>query len=143
MNDDMPGFLQVNDEAAASQAFDVFYTKAQNRAPLERLCLALLDDALNDLRRGGRARRREAEEWIRTEGVEWTFSFDSVCEVLKLDPRAARKAIFSRRVKRRSYTKRDRYWGSQRVRMTAERVTSPIIDRQSAGRGDSSSKEIS
>jgi len=36
---------------------------------------------------------REAEEWILEEGGDWLFSFDNICEVLRLDPHHLRQGL--------------------------------------------------
>ena len=67
---------------------------------LQRLCLAILEDALNCLEiravRGGliaRARyRHEAWEWFLSD-AEYCFSFTIVCAVLDLNVEAVRRAV--------------------------------------------------
>lgn len=77
--------------------------------PEELLCLAVLENAIDDLRRGGfqsrnergatslshEARRfaREAEQWIASSDNAPVHSFVSVCLTLGLDPAAVRKAV--------------------------------------------------
>jgi hypothetical protein len=67
---------------------------------LQRLCLAILDDALKCLGVGGahggpraRARyRHEARAWVLSE-ADYCFSFASVCSVLNLDAGAVRRQL--------------------------------------------------
>jgi hypothetical protein len=58
---------------------------------LQRLCLALLLDALKCVWTPGR-RQREAWEWMRSE-AEYCFSFSTVCAVLNLDAQAMRREV--------------------------------------------------
>src|SRR5262249_42119514 len=67
---------------------------------LQRLCLAILEDALNCLEiravRGGRIARaryrHEAWEWFLSD-AEYCFSFTIVCAVLDLNAEAVRRAV--------------------------------------------------
>ncbi len=67
---------------------------------LQRLCLAILEDALNCLEiravRGGhiaRARyRNEAWAWLMSD-ADYCFSFTTVCSVLQLNAEAIRKQL--------------------------------------------------
>jgi hypothetical protein len=66
----------------------------------QRLMLAVLVDAINVLHgwRGvgsGRKRRAfaEAAQWINTRGSTYPFSFDSICEVLEIDPEVLRSRL--------------------------------------------------
>jgi hypothetical protein len=77
--------------------------------PEELLCLAVLEQAIDDLRRGGfvsrnecnagfltgEARRNavEAAEWFASRDAEPVHSFVAVCSTLGLDPAAVRKAV--------------------------------------------------
>jgi hypothetical protein len=55
--------------------------------------LAVLDNAIQHYcGRAGRP-RTEAEHWIAARSTQSPFSFKTVCEVLGLDPDAARQAI--------------------------------------------------
>jgi hypothetical protein len=70
-------------------------------APLRRLMLAMLGDALDCLRRGASesassARRRaarEAAEWVNDTAEEHLFSFNCVCETLGIHPEALRESL--------------------------------------------------
>jgi len=70
-------------------------------APLRRLMLAVLGDALDCLRcgisdAGGSARHRaafEAAEWVRDTTADHLFSFNCVCETLGINPAALRESL--------------------------------------------------
>ncbi len=70
-------------------------------APLRRLMLAMLGDALDCLRRGASesassARRkaaREAAEWVNDTAEDHLFSFNCVCETLGIHPEALRESL--------------------------------------------------
>jgi hypothetical protein len=63
--------------------------------PEKRLMLAVLMDAIVQLKRRGSAGAVEAEAWIRgaTEGAS-PFSFAAVCEVLGLEPSYLARGVF-------------------------------------------------
>lgn len=75
----------------------------RRKAPLEpekRLMLAVLEDAVACFQKylfardgKGRTMFRDAEDWILEEGSDWLFSFESVCELLGLDPRYVRQGL--------------------------------------------------
>jgi len=65
--------------------------------PERRLMVAVLADAIgcfqkNRMARNAKKRRLflEAEEWIRSEDIEWPFSFRNICDVLGVDAEALR-----------------------------------------------------
>ncbi len=70
-------------------------------APLRRLMLAVLGEALDCLRRGisdasGSARHKaafEAAEWVRDTTADHLFSFNCVCETLGINPAALRESL--------------------------------------------------
>src|SRR5262245_3982631 len=66
------------------------------------LMIAILSDAVLCIERGRRRRHwrtrqlaAEAEEWVRSDGREWPFSFGSICDVLDFDPDALRAGLLS------------------------------------------------
>ena len=66
----------------------------------QRLMLAVLVDAINSLQgwhRLGSARKRrafaEAAQWVNTRGTGYPFSFDSICDVLGIDPAILRDRL--------------------------------------------------
>jgi hypothetical protein len=72
--------------------------------PELRLMLAILDDAVACYTKSLRRPRqnpdllaRQAEFWIRLDDWESPFSFNNVCEALRLDPIATRERILRKR----------------------------------------------
>jgi hypothetical protein len=70
--------------------------------PEKRLMLAVLEDAVhcfqdNISEQSGTKRKlfEEAEEWLLTEGDEWAFSFENICEALGLGPEYVREGLLS------------------------------------------------
>jgi hypothetical protein len=95
------------------------YYDSRRRSPtdnaLHRLMLAVLADALECLSDRGpvkgiggkRAARMEAERWVEDDNDDHPFSFISICEALRIDAPALRKALSpwsasGRRLKRRA-----------------------------------------
>jgi hypothetical protein len=73
----------------------------------KRLMAAVLADAvecymkqLDSLEPRGRQLFEDAEAWIFTENKAWFFSFDTICEILNLDPAYIRQGILEWRRKR-------------------------------------------
>ncbi len=67
--------------------------------PESRLMFAVLEDALRCLEKyasagSGKAKTLfdETEDWLLSTNDDWVFSFNNVCEVLRLDPQYIRKA---------------------------------------------------
>ena len=65
--------------------------------PERRLMVAILEDAIDCLRKNAvtRSRRRrrlftEAEEWMWSDDMSWIFSFRNICDHLGLDTQALR-----------------------------------------------------
>jgi hypothetical protein len=76
--------------------------RKQHFTPEEQLMLAVLEDAvfcfqkyLSAQDRKGRALFQEAEEWILDENDEWFFSFNNICEVLRVDPNYLRQGLLT------------------------------------------------
>jgi len=68
------------------------------------LMLAILEDAvacfcktLRRPRQNPEILSRQAEFWFRLDDWESPFSFNNICEALRLDPRATRERIFAKR----------------------------------------------
>lgn len=66
----------------------------------QRLMLAVLVDAINILQgwnRAGSARKRrafaEAGQWVNTQGTNYPFSFDSICDALGIDSEILRRRL--------------------------------------------------
>jgi hypothetical protein len=89
-----------DDVIARSEFFDSRKRQAYN-APLRRLMLAVLRDALDCLSSGEshgasiaqRKAAREAAEWISDTSDEQLFSFGCVCETLGIHPGALRDSL--------------------------------------------------
>jgi hypothetical protein len=60
---------------------------------LKALMLAVLDNAVQNYCGPAGRLRSEAEQWLAARAARSPFSFKTVCEVLGLDPDAARQAI--------------------------------------------------
>ncbi len=98
------------DTLLPAQYLDTFRRKT-HLEPEKRLVLAVLEDAIACFQkhlfaRDGKRRGmfREAEEWIMAEGSDWLFSFESICEVLALEPQYVRQGLA--RWKERKLTER-------------------------------------
>jgi len=82
---------------------DVLLTMPESRrqqAPEVRLMIRILEDAILCFQRyrnakDGPTRRsfREAHDWLMSDDKEWTFSFQSICEVLGLSPSYVRRGL--------------------------------------------------
>ncbi len=59
----------------------------------QALMLAVLEDAIHNLRSAERPVRAEAEQWITSRERRYVFSFAVICETLNLDPSAARRSV--------------------------------------------------
>jgi len=86
-----------------------FFRHASALSPTKRLMLAVLRDALGDLRGGDDAPTRreqrlaaEAGSWFRADDESWPFSFVSVCHALGLDASAVRRSLTRGRTEART-----------------------------------------
>ncbi len=77
------------------------FGRNENLAPEKALLPAVLEDAIHCFRhysaahdRVGKQRFREAETWINRHGRDWVFTFDSVSELLGIEPECLRRKIF-------------------------------------------------
>lgn len=94
------------DTMLASQFFD----RIRRRSDLtgeKRLMCAVIEDAVDVYRKYAGVRDpaheklfRDAEEWIETRDRTWLFSFETICDVLGLEPDALRRGL--RAIKRRA-----------------------------------------
>lgn len=92
--------LSKGDAIARSQYYDS-RTGQDDNAPLKRLMLAVLGDALDCLRSGASNEPSaaqckaadEAAEWVRNTTDEHLFAFNSVCETLGIHPGALRESL--------------------------------------------------
>jgi hypothetical protein len=73
--------------------------------PEERLMFAVLSDAiecfqkyLGATNRHGRVLFREAEAWISSKDSKWPYSFEQICETLRLSPSYLRAGLMRWRV---------------------------------------------
>ena len=101
-----PHDLQFSDDSSRLIQPDVLlpiqFSAVRRRptAPEERLMLAVLEDAINCLQKyrdnpqpQGQRLYREAKRWLMDSGMDWTFSFERICEVLGLDSDYVRKGL--------------------------------------------------
>ena len=75
-------------------------TSFEYLTPERALLLAMLQDAVHCFRHYSAARDRvgkrkfyDARSWIMSEGRDWVFAFDNVCECLGFDPQYVRQGI--------------------------------------------------
>jgi hypothetical protein len=90
-------FLFQTDVLAPTRYLATFHRRI--RAPEEQLMLAVLEDAVLHFQkylfvhdRKGQILLREAEDWFMGEG-DGLFSFNDICEVVKLDSRYIRQGL--------------------------------------------------
>ena len=59
-----------------------------------RLMAAVLEDALNVLRKCPRSRAgREAREWVKSRDASWPFAFERICEAFEIDANHVRQQL--------------------------------------------------
>ena len=59
-----------------------------------RLMAAVLEDAINVLRKRPRSRAgREAREWLLSRDTTYPFAYERICEALDLDPESVRRRV--------------------------------------------------
>ncbi len=59
-----------------------------------RLMAAVLEDAINILRKQPRSRAgREAREWLTSSDASWPFAFERICDALDLDADSVRRRV--------------------------------------------------
>lgn len=87
------------DALAAHEYFQTI-RKRDRLAPEEELMLAVLEDAFFCLRKylfardkKGKAICRETEKWILEEDSKWIFSFENICEFLRISPSYIRAGL--------------------------------------------------
>lgn len=87
------------DTLLPDQFLDTFRRKL-HLEPEKKLMLAILEDATACYQKytfardsKGKALFRETEEWVFAKGDQGIFSFDSVCEILSLDPDYVRRGL--------------------------------------------------
>lgn len=91
--------MTAGDSSMAQQYLDTF-RRSEPLEPERALFAAILEDAIHNYRkysqardREGKERFREAEEWIMNSANHWIFCFNSVCELLGLDPEYVRSGL--------------------------------------------------
>ena len=69
-------------------------------SPRNRLMLAVLEEALVTFQRGlnsARAEQRrhffEVDRWVSSDDTDWPFSFENICNCLRIDPDYIRKGL--------------------------------------------------
>ncbi|HEX9453346.1 MAG TPA: hypothetical protein VGA27_03275 [Candidatus Binatia bacterium] len=87
------------DTLLPDQFLDTFKRKL-HLEPEKKLMLAILEDATACYQKytfardsKGKALFRETEDWVFAKGDQGVFSFDSVCEILSLDPDYVRRGL--------------------------------------------------
>jgi hypothetical protein len=95
--------LTAGDPSLAEQFLTTF-RRGEPLEPEKALLIALLEDAIHEYRKYGRARGREgqarlheAADWIMDDDESWIFSFKNVCELLGLDPEYIRRGVRDRK----------------------------------------------
>jgi hypothetical protein len=80
--------------------FDDLCRRSVGRSGEQRLALAVVRQAVEDLRKHRWARRRRAQriyrdayEWVDATDRRWPYSFINICEVLQLSPTALRAEL--------------------------------------------------
>jgi hypothetical protein len=91
--------ITSGDNSTAQQYSDTF-RRSEHLEPEKALVAAILEDAVHEYRKYSRARDakgkerfRAAEKWIMHRGNDWIFSFDNVCDLLRLDPEYVRRGL--------------------------------------------------
>jgi hypothetical protein len=87
------------DVLLVSEYLQVYQSNAAH-TPEMKLIAAVLEDAIDCYVKnlGAKTRRgkricNEAEEWIFGENDDWIFSFENICETLKLEPNYIRRVL--------------------------------------------------
>ena len=86
-------------DPADSQLLEI-QSKKDTREGEDRLMLAVLEDAIEYFQeyvlaenKKGKELFQEAEEWILEKDSDWIFSFENICEVLRLNPNYLRQGL--------------------------------------------------
>ncbi|HEU4341659.1 MAG TPA: hypothetical protein VFU31_08825 [Candidatus Binatia bacterium] len=90
--------------------------------PEKRLIVAVLEDAINVFQnnltaQSGRGKKLfdEAEEWIWEQDGHWLFSFESVCEILGLNPAYVRRGLLRWKEKQLAQSRSSESWEKRRM----------------------------
>jgi hypothetical protein len=96
--------LFQSDTLASAQYFEK-WCGLRYPGPEEMLMFAVLEDAITCFQRfssatsaHGKAQFREAEGWLMHEKSDWLFSFETICEVLQLNPNYIRAGLVHWRI---------------------------------------------
>ena len=131
-----PRVSDVPEDLLAAQHHFTLERARTDWLPSHRLMLAVLMDAIMQLKRGGRA-AEESRAWIRREDEsDFAFSFTGVCEALAIDRDALSRRLLDAgaappRIRRSVYTTRRLRQSRVRNRRTALR---PLKLAANAGR---------
>lgn len=102
MRDDLvgEGRLFEPDVMLPAQYFAIL-RKSAPQGPEYLLVLAMLQDAVECVQKyrwavdpNGRELYQEAYDWIASDDRKWPFSFENVCEILKIDPGYLRTGLY-------------------------------------------------
>jgi hypothetical protein len=91
-------------DSTITQEYLSTFRRSEQFEPEFALLRAILEDAVHCYRkyesaqdRAGRERFHEVEAWIMASNSDWIFSFESVCELLGLDPTYVRQKLRARK----------------------------------------------
>jgi hypothetical protein len=94
-------------DTVAPAEYLTIYKRRPGLEPEKKLMLAVLTDAIgcfqNFVCATDKRQKKwflEAEEWFNEEESEWIFSFENICDVLRLDPQYLRQGLISWKRKR-------------------------------------------
>ena len=92
--------MMLGADASVQQQYLDTVRRSEHLEPEKALLVALLEDAIHTYRkyratrdRVGKERFREAKKWIMGGGNDWIFSFNNVCELLRLNPDYVRRGV--------------------------------------------------
>jgi hypothetical protein len=110
------------DVLISAQYFDTIRSKTGMEAE-KRLMLAVLEDALrcfqdNVLERNDAKKElfADAEEWFLSEGDDWAFSFENICDALGLNPEYVRAGLLRWKEKRLAKPAQPKSWAKDIMR---------------------------
>ena len=76
------------------------FRRSEHLEPEKTLLSAILEEAVQDYRKYSRGRDlksksrfHEVDEWFKRRDKKWIFSFESVCQLLDLDPEYIRRRL--------------------------------------------------
>jgi len=105
-------------DPADSQLLEIQFKKNTPEGE-ERLMLAVLEDAIEYFQeyvlaedKKSKELFQEAEEWILEKDSDWIFSFENICEVLRLDPNYIRQGLLRWKEAKRKGSPKDKNYSS-------------------------------